>query len=636
LHADLCDTFVHRKGIGWPKIIIALRELLYQADVPTQLGAATVLLRLGRAEDEAARAFVRVLEGNDWDQRFQAVLILSLLEQVSEATVPTLVKLLRGNDPTLKVAAASALRDVPDLPEAVPILSQALRNHDEPGMVMMAASAFGRMGVRASEAVQALLTLLRQTDKPEMTAGIVSLLSGMKERAREAGPTLLGMLESPATDQPTHKAIIAALGEMGLGSAARKALLRALQSENWVTVCMAGLSLKDLGEMPRKLRERLEELLSHADAEARGAAALVIGEFGPEAAETMPTVFRRAIHELNVNVLTSLGNAVTSIGLPVLTDNLALIDEVMGVLIERLRAERDIDRFRILVWFVAMLGTHAVPRLISLARSKDFDSMRVTVASLAAMGMATPEPITRVVVQELISQDDSFVRLIGVSVLAEMGPDAVKAVPSLAGLLDAGDEDVCPDVFRALRAIGPEAGEAAPALVRMMLGKHPSFSTQAESLLLIIGAGAVTALEHALAEADEKGKSRLTLILNRIGKPVIEGIERDFDFALIGEDAWLETFAFLGQIMRARGPTSLRAILEDKDVTLPKDTPWTDRGIWKHIENFEKRLQILCKDNSIRLIDRQKESRKKGGLTDFGERLLPKVLKYLKEVAGGG
>ena len=277
---------------------------------------------------------------------------------------------------------------------------------------------------------------------------------------------------------------------------------------------------------------------------------------------------------------------------------------------------------QVLFWCVAALGRHAVPSLVRLAQNRDLDSVRVAVCGMARIGIVDPEFIVSVVIDTFMSDDDEILRTAGISMLDQMGDAAIGAVPRLAELLDDGDEETYGGIFLVLRRMGREAGEATGALIRLFLQDN-YWKNDAESLLMAIGPAAAPALQEAIAAADGAEKNRLEAMMKQIGPQASSWGKGDISFGSV-DLRWLTTFATVGAFLRKNGATSMRDIVEQARQgllgNLPKRFPLSDKGIWIHIDGLEKRLRELMGDQSLRLIDRESEGRKKGGLTLTGKK----------------
>lgn len=101
-----------------------------------------------------------------------------------------------------------------------------------------------------------------------------------------------------------------------------------------------------------------------------------------------------------------------------------------------------------------------------------------------------------------LMQDESY-RVLAVTLLGELGPDAAAAVPEITALLQNADRAVSREAFLALAAIGPKAGPAVPRLLKIL--------TTADAPMARVGAAyalgnigdpqSVTALQQVLQES---------------------------------------------------------------------------------------------------------------------------------------
>ena len=610
IHQELLNAKAKSARHHGDAINLALVELLQDSDAFTRLGAATALLLTRRADAKAVSAFVHILQGDDSDLRFRALTFLALLDRIPEALKPSLVTLLEDNDRLVQVAAAAALRD---LPESFSVLREAL-HAENPGLVMIAASALERSGRWINQAVRALVIQLERAESPEIGNGIVCLLSGMKEGAAQAGPVLLNLLADPTTEPGMRKAILLALGEMSLGDEAEAALMDAVRSGDPATVCVAAHSLKDLGVIPEELITVLSGMLESLDVDDRSNAVWMLGELGSQAVEAIPALIDLLMAEADNALCQTIANVIGTIGPSALEGRDAFKEHAVSALIVRARKERRLDMIRMFAAVIASFKQSAIPGLLELARSGDVD-VRISVAALAKMG----EEAAVVVAETLLTDSDSQVREVGAATLAEMGPQARPAMPTLIRLLVEGDEDTLPDVLRALRMLGPEASGAAAPLVNLLLETNPFVSTWAASALLAIGPGAAEALREALADANAEEQGRIKAILDQTGVPLsgADGIEVIRDQALRIKEQ-LETFQRIGEICKARGNdrfsfTEMERQLGIEDSTIGNHLDYVSEFFRAYFAKFEGLLGIPDDrepaEKSRKILDRGKGKR---------------------------
>lgn len=546
-YAKLIDAGVSLKHIADEAVVVALIELLNDPDAMIRLGAASGLLFAHRSNDKAVSVFISMLTENNPSLQYRALALLGVLDRLPEPLKPTLIGLLKDDSRQVRVSAAAVLRE---RPESFRELRAALIA-DDPYLVMTAASALVRAGKRVDDAVRVLVHRLKTADSAEVRYGIVCTLSSMKERGKAAGPVLWDLLMGLSKDESDmRRAILFALGSFGLGDAVRTALAEAIrpgQSDS-ATVCMAALSLKELGEIPDDVIQALVRLLESPDDDDREYAAWTLGEMKSKAAKAIPQLVDLFLKEDDVKRCQLLANIIGSMGLSLASDNPTFNEDAVAALIARAKTERNLGMIRIISAVIAVFDESAIPALIDLARSDDVDS-RIAVAAFSHMGEAAALAVTGT----LLTDNDAQVREIGATILAEMGPNAGPAIPTLVGLLETADEDILPDVLRALRSLGAEAREAAIPLIGILLGENPFLSGWAASTLLAIGPAASKALRAALAGTGDEGRRRLQAVLDQAGEPSSEpgGIEVIRDEALQIKKQ-LETFHRVGEICKSR------------------------------------------------------------------------------------
>lgn len=100
--------------------------------------------------------------------------------------------------------------------------------------------------------------------------------------------------------------------------------------------------------------------------------------------------------------------------------------------------------------------------------------------------------------------------------LAELGPRARSALPTLRSLLGSSDIQLASVAARAFGSLGPEVVEYVPDLLDRMLIIGPETAV-ATAALLAMGKAAVPALVRALEKGDTIRKSRAATVLEQLG-----------------------------------------------------------------------------------------------------------------------
>jgi HEAT repeat protein len=152
-------------------------------------------------------------------------------------------------------------------------------------------------------------------------------------------------------------------------------------------------------------------------------------------------------------------------------------------------------------------GAEAVPELIEALESKDWDLHNGAVETLARIGRpAVP----------LLTQEAKAGRLAAVEALAELGPEAVDALPVLREWVVSNSSGLGVAATRALAAIG-NAG--VPALVAGLKQTDGKVRYECANTLGWVGPPAQEAVPHlvALLWADPEFEEIATLSLRRIG-----------------------------------------------------------------------------------------------------------------------
>ena len=643
-HVGVRSTWQRYGGIKAVKA--ALVDLLADADALTRLGAATWLLIEKTAIAKAAAAYARLMEDADADVRLKTLMMLAFCEshavciRESEALFNSLNKLMSGTDTLSNVYAAACLADSPapngsTAPlDAIRVLSKALTRKD-PQTVLIAAGILGRMGVYIEEAVKALSEMLADGTPPEIRTGAISVLSQMGENTQAALPTLLNLLVDPQIGSTMRKFIAQCLGGMGMGEDAKRALRKAAKSKDWQVVCSIAECYKDFDDLPDWLLAPLVQLLSHADKEARGMAAVMIGDYGRLAAGALPAMVERVANETEPSVLYNLSKAFHMINHQLSTLDQAFVDSAVDRFLHRATIQDDPELSLPIAGSIASFRGYAIPTLIAAAIAGKTVPRQVAVAALGLISLVDADAVVRAISDQLFAHRSRRVRLTGVSVFVEMGPLAANAVPELVRLLDDSDETAVAYVLRCLRAIGRPASQAAPSVAPFLLAGDHEIRTIAEDVVAGFGRDAAAALSNlasGLDDADDR-KSRIVALLKRLelerpepGSPepqVAEPAESlDFSRAKI---AWLRTFAVVGRYLLDHGATGFKEIARQLKGSVHDDFPTTDQGIRGHIVKLEK-----CLNNPpVQLILRSSHLKTNAGLSNFGKEILPNILEYI-------
>lgn len=152
-----------------------------------------------------------------------------------------------------------------------------------------------------------------------------------------------------------------------------------------------------------------------------------------------------------------------------------------------------------------------------------------SLALLISIGLAWPSPAQDF--EQLgkdLSSGDRDVRREAAFQLRELGAKSLPALPALIGALRDDDEQVAARAITAIARIGPEAGEAIPALIDIMDPERRRYNGQviyrSAYALSEIGKQAVDPLREALKSSRDGQRSGAALALQLMGAPAAPAI----------------------------------------------------------------------------------------------------------------
>lgn len=560
-------------------------DMLENASPQTRLGAAGLLLFAGGATLRAGQVLAEALDGDDDDHRVWTLLLLSQFNLPPEETRESLERVFEEGEESLRVYAAAALAE--SKVEAVYVLGSALKS-GHPPLVMVAASAFGRMGLKSRDAVSMLIDAL--TDLPsELKHSVICLLSNIGEAAAPAIPAFIKLLNAPDTDMPTRRAIAMCLGKVTPKKESRRisqSLLASVRSTDLALACAAAESLRLLNVENAAAIAGLIEWLGDADGKTRLVVARQLGEFGPLLAEYVFDLWRLAEQEVVPDVLRTLANTMASGG----PDAIRRIMENVDVSDEN--------------------ALYMVSGIIARMRPDDLEEVTATV-------MGYP---------------DSRIRQVITDAVVGLGPRANSVVPVLVSLLRSRDCNLRVDALKALRAVGPDAAVACPDIVRFLGDDSDYLREWAASALRAIGPASVRALEAAYPDADKQTCKRIDTLLSELGSSIGHGTAGEL--AWVGDDILLRLFRAVGEVLRERGPVSYRELSRTLETLqlegrVSRDLDVVESTIRKKIEKLES---LVSKKEGRPVKLKASSSTRKGGLTTEGDDFLRKVIQYLNSL----
>lgn len=487
-----------------PALVARIRALADAADVAISTAAARCLISAVDAPDEsaepllvtlvhnfsAARPDVRgeaalglmeagpkviplvlpLLNSPRWPVRADTCRILAHFDADSRSAAGAIRLLLSDRVELVVRAAAEAIGEIDgEAVVALPMLAELLRRESD-GLRLTAIRAIGRFGSQASAHVPELLPFLRSTSPLERSAAAEAL-----GRIGDGNPDSISALLPLLNDAHLVTAHHAAIAIAAQGSAAVPYLVPRLKNDGQRIT-----ALEVLIEMGPAAEQALPELL-------QGISGGFVG-----------TIPRR----LALRAIGEMGSAAT-----------AAAPKIQELLESPLQAELHPAA----AWVLGRIGSKAaIPTLQQAAESED---QRTRIAAACALVMLRAETDllkTKAVplLTEALDNNLSLVRRESLMALAEIGPQALTAVPAVIRLatIDA-DPDVRAAALNTLAEIGPWTSEQTPIASRdvtaLMLTsmEDPSFKVREAACLLAgrmqtAGAAAEQRLRDGLHSGD--------------------------------------------------------------------------------------------------------------------------------------
>jgi serine/threonine-protein kinase len=390
---------------------------------------------------------------------------------------------------------------------AVPDLCRALQGGDAESRID-AARALREIGPDAASAVRDLKGSLTVKDAQLREAAALAL-GAIGASAAEAVPTLLETLRDD--DPAVSGAAIEALGALPPPTRADLGALReALNSPNARVLSYVMGVMGQLGPEARRAAPELIRVLEvkTAGPAVRAAAALTLGRIGADDEKAIPAL-RQAIQDHEALVRQRAVEALVHLS-PAQGTTLALIEalahsdeHVSGSARDKLgKTERP--------------SKEDIQALCNLLKPSNRDGRLNAVSVLAELGPKARG--AQPTLLEALKDKDSKVRHQAVVALAR-GPDAWMASAALAQRLTDTDPAVQKSAVAALTQIGPDAGKAVPDLVRALRSpKASGIEDEIVTALVKIGKAAVPDLAEKLQEAHSNDEDIQTCkILGQIG-----------------------------------------------------------------------------------------------------------------------
>ncbi len=571
-------------------VLPALVESLDDPEWRKRTFAAQFLLRVARQRPEkvqdrgaVARAsdiLIDELRGEDVDRCSWACLLLTEGAAPAKAK-PRLRRLMDHPDERVRVCAAAALSTI-DAGSATLIqtLRRALRD-ERPGIVLVAAKVFARLGVHSAEPVEELAGALAN-ENDECVYPILLALAELGPQAHVA----LDAVRNHLNDRRRNPALRGRAART-IGCITRDsddgidALSRALSSDAWEVVVGAVEGLVETGRATAQIVERIEGRLSSEHEEVQIAAALALERLGLRAATSVPVLVGLLKGRVSPRLGTALARALGGI------------------------------------------GPAAAPALLDIIRRHDVQAIPIASAAFAHMGSKGVTALA----EALKTETDEWVRAASVAIVRDLGTEAGEAVPVLATILaETDDEELAALVLVAIGATGRAAMQAVPALVACVCKGSDELAFAARRVLRNLGPDATHAVEAALADLPADERERLEGFLPQVD----DGLERLFAKFDGVNDTLLWNFVYVADILieherAGLKPVGLRRMADmlqerKKQGKVPADFEGQGRMLALRIKELAELLDTPLQDGV---------SGRAGELTQGARILLGEVKAYL-------
>jgi HEAT repeat protein len=440
---DLVSAIVHIAPVSARTAAILLKALRHPEIRAVHCPKNTWYMR-DRLEDElqatlpAATPLLReALKDKDADVRRSAALVLLRAGLETETALPVLMeKLWSGKDTAdwhsrfqQRVVELLSRRQSPATPAVAAAWCQAwqtanpeVRKILEPGLLVL-----------QPEALPHLLDQLREAKSPVIRRDLAHLLAHFEGQSKPILPILREELREPQLASP----YVAAQALLLLGPDAAEAvpeLVALLSSSHPAIRAVAAKALASVGRAAKPAVPLLKAMLKEASPEMRILAAESLSRIDPDVSEALALLRDALISEKNDGPLR------------IRSDGIELPEGWKGHAIYPDSIEESITCY----------GERAVPVLADLLDNVDLDEWSADNVS---------------------TQCGANVRIQAALLLAELGPDAQKAVPALMRALNDRDPFVVDAAASALGRIGPAAKEAAPACITLLERQNRAAST---------------------------------------------------------------------------------------------------------------------------------------------------------------
>lgn len=408
----------------------------------TREQAAETLGQYGPVAADAVPALAGALKDSDQRVRHEALLALERIGAGAQAAVPDLKAILEKGPASMKLGAVHALTSIgPDADPATDALMR-LAKGDDPSLATAAVLALVRIHPDQAEDLERAVPQLIKSLSSKQSQVRNDAVAALGEIGAPSVRALIDVLGKESSDPVTAALAAAALGMVGPDAApAIPALTKALASKSEKLREQAAHALAGIGPAAKEAVPALADLLTSKTGQVRAIAANALGNLG-EASAPATSGLIKALTDPDVNVRRESAQALGEIG---------------------------------------PAAKAAVPSLI-VALSDDQGAVTMHAAeALGRIGPASVPALTKAI-------GDPKIRGLAIMILAELGPPAKAAAPSLIGLIKDPDKEIRREAIIALAQIGPDASQAVPALLAELKDEKSEARASAAYALVKIGA----------------------------------------------------------------------------------------------------------------------------------------------------
>jgi HEAT repeat protein len=482
---------VGKQAEGTVDVLIAT---LKDFDPVVRARAAYALFRMrGDAKDAAGQLEI-ALTDSDPQVRRNAAFALWAIGPAARAQVPKLVEALRDSDAKVRLGAAMGLWAIARQKDGIPVLCDLLKAsetvvrisavtylHDICREARASNLSFKERDAKSgnaalADAVPALIAALsdQSDDVHELAARTLSIIG------KDAAAAVRPLTEALKSGDPKFRAEAAyAIGNIG-GDAARpavKGLQEALTDRDNTVRVFAAQALFLIERRGEELVPVLVGVMKDRDPGVRSRAANALGNMGDQARAAVPAL-NDALKDANPSLKLTAATALGKIGSPAVVayanlqelakdDTIPEIKKAASTAMRQIGAPKKSD-----------VQTILIPALSN-------NNPNYRASAIVCLWMLYRDARSAVgPLSKALSDPDATVRGTAAFALAAIGPEAVEAVPALIKALQSqGDETLRFRAAYALGEIGPKAKEAIEPLKAALDDKKPAVRLHAAQAL---------------------------------------------------------------------------------------------------------------------------------------------------------